>query len=58
MMKLIMYFEEIMFDHIRRDENHLVDALATLTFVFKVKWENEVTFIIIMRLDESEFFVC
>ncbi|XP_050889502.1 uncharacterized protein LOC127094754 [Lathyrus oleraceus] len=40
-MKLIPYFEEIMFDHIPREENHLADALATLASMFKVKWENE-----------------
>ncbi|XP_050877616.1 uncharacterized protein LOC127081401 [Lathyrus oleraceus] len=41
-MKLIPYFEEITFDHIPREENHLADALATLAYMFKVKWANEI----------------
>ncbi|XP_050888937.1 uncharacterized protein LOC127094111 [Lathyrus oleraceus] len=51
MMKLIPYFEEIMFDYVPREENHLADALATLTSMFKVKWANEAPSISIMRLD-------
>ncbi|XP_050919546.1 uncharacterized protein LOC127137104 [Lathyrus oleraceus] len=40
-LKLILYFEEITFDHIMREENHLADALATMASMFKVKWVNE-----------------
>ncbi|XP_050908375.1 uncharacterized protein LOC127121999 [Lathyrus oleraceus] len=54
-MKLIPYFEEITFDHIPREENHLADVLATLASMFKVKWVNEAPFIRIMRLDEPAF---
>ncbi|XP_050897765.1 uncharacterized protein LOC127104631 [Lathyrus oleraceus] len=54
-LKLITYFEEITFDHIPREENHLADALATLASMFKVKWANEAPSIIIMRLDEPTF---
>lgn len=39
--KLIPYFDEISFHHISREENQLVDALATLASMFKVKWKNE-----------------
>lgn len=38
-MKLIPYFDEIIFHHIPREENQLADALATLTSMFKVKME-------------------
>lgn len=54
-MKLIPYFEETTFNHIPREENHLADALATLAFMFKVKWENEALSIVIRRLDEPAF---
>ncbi|XP_050909123.1 uncharacterized protein LOC127122891 [Lathyrus oleraceus] len=54
-MKLIPYFEEITFSHIPRVENYLADALATLSSMFNVKWENEAPSIIIMRLDEPTF---
>ncbi|XP_050918862.1 uncharacterized protein LOC127136327 [Lathyrus oleraceus] len=54
--KLIPYFEETTFSHIPREENHLADALAALTSMFKVKWENEAPSIIIMWLDEPAFF--
>jgi ribonuclease HI len=51
-MKLIPYFDEINFHHIPREENQLVDALATLSSMFKVKWANESPAITIQRLDE------
>lgn len=54
-MKLIPYFEEITFNHIPWEENHLADALATLASMFKVKWENEAPSISIMKLDEPTF---
>ncbi|XP_050920022.1 uncharacterized protein LOC127137618 [Lathyrus oleraceus] len=40
-LKLIPYFDEITFHHIPREENQLVDTLATLSSMFKVKWNNE-----------------
>ena len=54
-MKLIPYFEEITFEHIPREENNLVDALATLSSMFKVKWANEAPSVTIKRLDEPTF---
>ncbi|XP_050918793.1 uncharacterized protein LOC127136253 [Lathyrus oleraceus] len=54
-LKLIPYFDQITFEHIPREENHLADALATLSSKFKVKWENEAPSIRIMRLDEPAF---
>ncbi|XP_050918914.1 uncharacterized protein LOC127136399 [Lathyrus oleraceus] len=51
-MKLIPYFDEINFHHIPREENQLVDALATLSSMFKVKWANESPSITIQHLDE------
>lgn len=54
-MKLIPYFEEITFNHISQEENHMADALATLASMFKVKWENEAPLIRILRLDEPAF---
>ncbi|XP_050897915.1 uncharacterized protein LOC127104803 [Lathyrus oleraceus] len=36
-LKLIPYFDQITFEHIPREENHLADALATLSSMFKVK---------------------
>ncbi|XP_050889285.1 uncharacterized protein LOC127094501 [Lathyrus oleraceus] len=55
-LKLIPYFEEMAFDHILIEENHLADALATMASMFKVKWENEAPYISIIRLDEPAFF--
>ena len=55
MRKLIPYFEEITFNHILREENHLANALAILASMFKVKWANEAPSISIMRLDEPAF---
>ncbi|XP_058725772.1 uncharacterized protein LOC131597070 [Vicia villosa] len=49
---LIPYFEEITFEHIPREENQLADALATMSSMFKVRWDNEAPLIIIERLDE------
>ncbi|XP_050890745.1 uncharacterized protein LOC127096181 [Lathyrus oleraceus] len=50
--KLIPYFDEFSFHHISREENQLVDALATLASMFKVKWKNEASSIQINHLDE------
>lgn len=54
-MKLIPYFEEITFDHIPREENHLAATLAALASMFKVKWAKLAPSISIMRLDEPAF---
>ena len=54
-MKLIPYFDEITFHHIPREENQLVDALATLASIFKVKWKNEASSIHIEHLDEPAY---
>ena len=49
---LIPYFKEITFEHIPCEENKLTYALATVSFMFKVKWDNEAPRITIERLDE------
>ena len=48
-----MYFEEIIFEHIPREENQLADASATMSSMFRVRWDNEAPRITIERLDES-----
>ena len=53
---LIPYFEEITFEHLPREENQLADALATMSSMFKVKWDNEAPMIIIERFDEPAHF--
>ncbi|XP_050895779.1 uncharacterized protein LOC127102453 [Lathyrus oleraceus] len=50
--KLVPYFNEIYFHHISREENQLVDALATLASMFKVKWKNGAPSIHIDHIDE------
>ena len=49
---LLSHFEEITFEHFPREENQLADALATMSSMFKVKWDNEAPRIIIEKLDE------
>ncbi|XP_058774426.1 uncharacterized protein LOC131648710 [Vicia villosa] len=49
---LIPYFEEITFEHIPREENQLAGALATMSSMFKVRWDNEAPTITIERLNE------
>ena len=49
---LMSYFKEITFEHIPREENQLADALATMSSMFKVKWDNKAPQITIKRLDE------
>ncbi|XP_050916395.1 uncharacterized protein LOC127131523 [Lathyrus oleraceus] len=44
--------DETTFHHIPREENQLVDTLATLASIFKVKWRNEAHTIHIDHLDE------
>ena len=50
---LIPYFEEITFEHIPREENQLEDALATMSSMFMVRWDNEAPRITIERLDKA-----
>ena len=52
---LLPHFEEITFEHFPREENQLADALATMSSMFKVKWDNEAPRIIIERLDEPAY---
>ena len=40
-LNLIPYFEEVIFEHIPREENQLADSLATMSSMFKVRWDNE-----------------
>ena len=49
---LLPHFEEITFEHFPREENQLADALATMSSLFKVRWDNEAPQITIERLDE------
>ncbi|XP_050918870.1 uncharacterized protein LOC127136336 [Lathyrus oleraceus] len=49
----IPYFDEITFNHIPIEENQLVDSLATLSSMFKVKWKNEAPTFHLDYLDES-----
>ena len=46
------HFEKITFEHVLREENQLEDALATMSSMFKVNWDNEAPRITIERLDE------
>src|SRR3954464_15099530 len=48
-------FEEITFEHIPREENQLDDALATMSSMFKVRWDNEAPMITIYRQDEPSY---
>ena len=52
MLTIIPYFEEITFEDIPREENQLTDTLATMSSMFKVRWDNEAPRITIGRLDE------
>ena len=54
-MTLIPYFEEINFENFPREENQLADALATMSSMFKVKWDNEAPQITIERMDEPTY---
>ena len=49
---LIPYLNAKTFEHIPREENQLEDALATMSSMFKVRWDNEAPKITIERLDE------
>lgn len=52
---LIPYFEEITFEHIPREENQLADALATMSSMFKVRWDSKAPMITIDRLHEPAY---
>ncbi|XP_050897133.1 uncharacterized protein LOC127103949 [Lathyrus oleraceus] len=54
-LKLTPYFDETIFHRIPRKENQLVDALATLVSMFKVKWKNEAPFFHLNYLDEFAY---
>ncbi|XP_050918415.1 uncharacterized protein LOC127135823 [Lathyrus oleraceus] len=56
-LKLISYFDEITFHHIPREENQLVDALETLSSMFKVKWKNETPSFHLDYLDEFTYYL-
>ena len=38
---LLPHFEQITFEHFPREENQLADALATMSSMFKLNWDNE-----------------
>ena len=52
MSTLIPYFEEITFEHFPGEENQLADALATMSSMFKVNWDNEAPRITMERFDQ------
>ena len=52
---LIPHFEEITFEHFLREENQLADALATISSIFKLKWDNEAPQITIERMDKPAY---
>ena len=54
---LISYFEEVTFEHFPREENQLADALATMSFMFKVNWDNEAPRITIKDLTNRHTIV-
>ena len=49
---LIPPFEKITFEHLPREENQLEDALATMSSMFKLKWDNEAPHITIELMEE------
>ena len=52
---LIPHFTEITFEHFLREENQLADALAMMSSMIRVKWDNEAPLIIILKLDEPAY---
>ena len=54
-MTLLLHFEEVTFEYFPREKNQLADVLATMSSMFKVKWDNEAPRIIIERLDEPAY---
>ncbi|XP_050908776.1 uncharacterized protein LOC127122496 [Lathyrus oleraceus] len=53
--KLVTYFNEMTFHHIPREENHLADALATMSSMFKVKWMNKASSFHLNYLEEPSY---
>lgn len=53
MLKLILKFDKITFSYVSREENPMVDALATLASMYKLIWLNHLFNIEIRRFDES-----
>ena len=49
---LLPHFEQTTFEHFPREENQLADALATMSSMFKLNWDNEAPQITIERLSE------
>ena len=49
---LLPHFEEITLEHFPREENQLADALATMSSIFKLRWDNEAPQITIERMDK------
>ena len=49
--RLLTFFTKVELHHIPRDENHMADALATLSSMYQVGFPNEVPRIVIKRLD-------
>ena len=52
MLTLLPHFEEITFENFPKEENQLADVLATMSSMFKVRWDNEAPHITIEKLDE------
>ena len=50
-MMISNFFTKVDFHHIPRDENQMVDALATLASMIAVNYWNEVPKITVMRLN-------
>ena len=46
------HFEKITFEHFLWEENQLADALATMSSMLKLKWDNEAPQVTIERMDE------
>ena len=55
-LNLIPYFEEVTFEHILREGNQLADALATMSSMFKVRWDNEAPRITVKIFDEPAHY--
>ena len=49
---LLPHFEQITFEHFPREEKQLADALATMSSMFKLNWDDEAPQISIEKMDE------
>ena len=54
-LELVSYFDEIIFQHIPREEKQLADSLATMSCMFKVRWHNEAPRITIEKIDKPMY---